>query len=188
MKTRESIAVTSRPMRLRELLDVADGARIGLSPDAVAIIEDSRSIVDSVLASGRGAYGLNLGLGHMKNTRLPDAQLAALQVAMIDGHAGAIGPAFPARVVRAAMAARVNGIARGGSGASLACAETYVAMLNAGVHPIVPGFGSVGASDLAQMAAIARVAIGRGEAELGGETLAGADALKIGRASCRERV
>jgi len=172
------VVVTNRPMKLRELLDVADGAQIELSPEAVATINDSRSVVEDVLASGRGAYGLNLGLGHMKNTRLPDEQLAALQAAMIDGHAGAIGPSFPPRIVRAAMAARVNGIARGGAGASLASAETYIAMLNAGVHPIVPGFGSVGASDLAQMAAIARVAIGRGEAELGGEILAGADALR----------
>src|SRR5438105_1627048 len=91
MKTREPVAVTSRPMTIRELLDVADGARIELSPEAVTVIEDSRAVVESVLASGRGAYGLNLGLGHMKNTRLPDAQLAALQVAMIDGHAGANG-------------------------------------------------------------------------------------------------
>lgn len=174
----QSVAVTNRPMRLDELLAVADGTHVELGPDAVATINDSRSVVEDVLASGRGAYGLNLGLGHMKNTRLPDEQLAALQVAMIDGHAGAIGPSFPPRIVRAAMAARVNGIARGGAGASLACAETYVAMLNAGVHPIVPGFGSVGASDLAQMAAIARVAIGRGEAEFHGETVGGSEALR----------
>ncbi len=165
-------------MRLSELLDVAGDARIELRPDAVDVIRDSRSVVESVLASGRAAYGLNLGLGHMKNTRLPDDQLRELQKAMIDGHAGAIGPPLPAQVVRAAMAARVNGMARGGSGANLACAETYVAMLNARVHPVVPGFGSVGASDLAQMAAIARVAIGRGEAELGGETMPGGEALR----------
>jgi histidine ammonia-lyase len=164
-------------MRLSELLDVAGDARIDLHPDAVDVIRDSRSVVESVLASGRAAYGLNLGLGHMKNTRLPDDQLRALQEAMIDGHAGAIGPPLPAPIVRAAMAARVNGIARGGAGASLACAETYVAMLNARVHPVVPSFGSVGASDLAQMAAIARVAIGRGEAELGGETMPAGEAL-----------
>src|SRR2546428_8049265 len=170
MKTRESVAITSRPMRLGELLNVADGARIELSQDAVAVIEDSRSIVESVLASGRGAYGLNLGLGHMKNTRLPDAQLVALQVAMIDGHAGAIGPSFPARIVRAAMAARVNGIARGGAGASLACAETYAAMLNAGAHPTVPGLGSVGASAPAPLAATARGAIGPRPAGVGGQT------------------
>jgi histidine ammonia-lyase len=170
--------VTSKPMSLRELLDVAGGARIELDASAIAAIKESRAVVDSVLASGRAVYGLNMGLGHMKDTRLPDAQLKELQETMIEGHAGAIGPSLPAQVVRAAMAARVNGMARGGAGVTLACAETYVAMLNAGIHPIVPSFGSVGASDLAQMAAIAKVAIGRGEAEYKGEIMPGAEALR----------
>ena len=75
------------------------------------------------------------------------------------------------------MAVRVAGIARGGSGASPAIGETYVAMLNAGVHPIVPTVGSVGAGDLMHMAAIAVVAMGEGRAEVGGEVLGGAEAL-----------
>jgi len=119
-------------MRLGELLQVAAGAQVDLGPEAIAVIKDSRSVVESVLASGRPVYGLNMGLGHMKDTRLPADDLRALQESMVDGHTGAIGPPLPARVVRAAMASRVNGIARGGAGASLACAETYVAMLNAG--------------------------------------------------------
>src|SRR6202165_5404099 len=110
-------------MRLSELLDVAGEARIELHPDAGDVIKDSRAVVETVLASGRAAYGLNLGLGHMKNTRLPDAKLRARQETMIDGHAGAIAPPLPAKVVRAAMAARVNGIAGGGAGATLACAQ-----------------------------------------------------------------
>ena len=61
---------------------------------------------------------------------------------------------------------------------SPAIAETYVAMLNAGVHPIVPEIGSVGASDLMHMAAIALVAIGEGEAEFEGESMAGGEALR----------
>lgn len=173
-----TVVITGRRLTLGELLEVADGGSIDLGDDAVAAIEDSRSIVESALSSGRAVYGLNLGLGHMKDTRLPEAQLSQLQESMVEGHAGAIGPLLSSRVVRAAMAARVNGIARGGAGASLACARTYVAMLNQGVHPIVPSFGSVGASDLAQMAAIARVAIGRGTAELGGEVMPGREALR----------
>jgi histidine ammonia-lyase len=165
-------------MRIDELLGIAAGQKLELTPEAVAVVVDSRSVVDAVLASGRPVYGLNMGLGHMKDTRLPDDQIKALQHAMVEGHVGAIGPPLPARVVRAAIAARVNGIARGGSGASLACAETYVAMLNAGVHPVVAGYGSVGASDLSQMGAIAQVALGGGEAELNGEMLPGREALR----------
>ena len=172
------VSVTGKPMSIGELLEIAGGARIELSSSAIAAIEDSRSVVDEVLASGRAVYGLNMGLGHMKDTRLPDARLRDLQETMVEGHAGAIGPPLPAPLVRAAIAARINGLARGGSGVSLACVETYVAMLNAGVHPIVPSFGSVGASDLSQMASIAKVAIGRGEAELGGEVMPGAEALR----------
>ena len=165
-------------MRIDELLEIADGAKVELDADVVVVVKDSRAVVDAALASGRAVYGLNMGLGHMKDTRLPDDQIGALQQAMIEGHAGAIGAPLPARAVRAAMAARINGIARGGAGASLACVETYVAMLNAGVHPVVPGFGSVGASDLSQMAAIAQVAIGGGQADLGDATLPGGEALK----------
>ena len=75
------------------------------------------------------------------------------------------------------MAVRLAGIALGGSGASPAIAEILVAMLERGVHPIVPAIGSVGASDLMHMAAIAQVAMGRGRAELGGEVLPGGEAL-----------
>ena len=50
-------------------------------------------------------------------------------------------------------------------------------MLNAGVHPIVPAVGSVGASDLMHMAAIAMVVMGRGEARLEGRALPGREAL-----------
>ena len=173
-----AIAISSKPMRVAELLEIANGRPVALDADAVAVIKDSRAVVDAALASGRPVYGLNMGLGHMKDTRLPDDRIRELQQAMIDGHVGAIGPPLPTQVVRAAMAARVNGIARGGAGTTLASVETYVAMLNGGVHPVVAGFGSVGASDLSQMAAIAQVALGGGEAELGGELMPGRAALQ----------
>ena len=76
------------------------------------------------------------------------------------------------------MYVRVLGIAPGGSGASLAVADSLVSMLNAGVHPIVPEAGSVGASDLMHMAAIGEVALGRGRAEYRGTTMPGGDALR----------
>ena len=96
---------------------------------------------------------------------------------MIHAHASGIGPALDTEDVRASMLARVSGAARGGSGLTLEAVRLLVAMLNAGVHPIVPSAGSVGAGDLMHMAAIAVVMIGRGEAELNGELLPAADAL-----------
>ena len=100
-------------------------------------------------------------------------------------HEGAIGEPLPTPVVRAAMAVRLNGIARGGAGASLPVAQALAALLNAGVTPVVARTGSVGASDLMHMAAIAQVLIGTGHAEVGGEILPGAEALGEGRPRAR---
>ena len=165
-------------MSLEELLEIAHGAPCELDPSALSVIDDSRAVIDSVLATRKPVYGLNTGLGHAKDTRLEPDAIRAFQMTMLRGHAGAIGPPLLRELVRAAMAARVNGMARGGSGASHACAVTLVSMLNAGVHPVVPSSGSVGAGDLAQMAAIALVAVGEGHAELKGELLSGAVALE----------
>jgi histidine ammonia-lyase len=173
-----TVTISSGPLSLEELLELANGAPCELDASAVAAIDDSRAVVDAVLATGKPVYGLNTGLGHAKDSRLAPDEIRTFQVTMLRGHAGAMGPPLRTELVRAAMAARVNGMARGGSGASRACATTLVSMLNAGVHPVVPGYGSVGAGDLAQLAAIALVAIGEGRAELKGEVIDGAEALE----------
>jgi histidine ammonia-lyase len=178
MPAEPAIAITGDALPMTDLLEIANGRPVELSPDAILIIKESRAVVDAVLALGKPVYGLNTGLGHGKDTMMTDEQIRTLQEGTVEAHAGGIGPDLPTQVVRAAMAVRLNGLARGGAGATLACAETLVAMLNAGVHPIVPAIGSVGASDLSQMAAIAVVAIGRGHAEYHGAMVSGAEALR----------
>ena len=152
-------------------------ARVELSPEVEATILASRAVVDRVVAGDRLIYGLNTGLGHMRDHRVPLEVLQRYQRQMIEAHASGIGPPLDTEDVRAAMLARVSGAARGGSGLTLEAVQLLVAMLNAGVHPIVPSAGSVGAGDLMHMAAIAIVMIGKGEAELNGELLPAAEAL-----------
>ena len=81
-------------------------------------------------------------------------------------------------MVRAALAVRLNGVARGGSGWVSTVAEILTAMLNAGVHPVVPETASVGAGDVGQMAGMAQVAIGMGRAQYRGEVVPGGEALR----------
>jgi histidine ammonia-lyase len=164
-------------MTIEELLDVASGSPVELDADARATIEASRAVIDRMLESDVPVYGLNTGVGHMKDTRLPVDALRMTQVMLLMGHAGGLGDPAPTELVRAAMAVRLNGIARGGSGASPAVADMFVSMLNAGVHPIVPSRGSVGMADLGQLASVGQVALGAGRAEFGGEIVAGAEAL-----------
>jgi histidine ammonia-lyase len=171
------VTITEAPMAIEDLQAIVRGAHVELGLQARARITASRDVVERALASGEPVYGLTTGVGHGKDTRLPDEELRRHQETLLLTHAGGIGDALPVEVVRAAMAVRLNGIARGGSGASLPVAELLAAMLNAGVHPILPERGSVGAGDLSQMATIGLVAIGTALAIYDGEVLPGGDAL-----------
>ena len=164
-------------MTLEELLDIARGSRVELAETARSMITASRAVIDRMLGGDEPIYGLNTGVGHMKDSRVPPDELRSAQVMLLMTHAGGTGPPLPAETVRAAMAVRLNGIARGGSGASPGVAEVLVAMLNGGVHPVVPARGSVGAADLGQLASVGQVALGAGRAELDGEILPGGEAL-----------
>lgn len=172
-----AVLIDDAPLTIDDIVAIVHGAPVALGPVALERIRASRAVVDRLVAGKELVYGLNTGLGHARDERVPIDVLGAYQEAIIRSHAGGFGPPLPAEIVRAAMAVRVAGIARGGSGATLAAAETLTAMLNAGVHPIVPEAGSVGASDLMHMAAVAVVAMGEGEAEVRGERLRGAEAL-----------
>jgi histidine ammonia-lyase len=165
------------PLGIADLRQVVEGREVGLSPGARQRLRAAGDVVRETLAAGVAAYGLNGGLGHARDQRLPPASLPRYQVGIVLTHAGGIGPPLPTAAVRAAMLARLNSAARGGSALTERSAEMLVALLNAGVHPVVPAIGSVGASDLMHLAAIASVAIGHGEAEYGGRLLSGAEAL-----------
>ena len=173
----DQVRISAGPVSLDELVRIARGATVELGPDATERIVASRSVVENALAGPALVYGLNTGLGHLRNERLSTEVLIDYQDAIIRSHAGGFGPPLATDVVRAAMAVRVVGISRGGSGASPGVARTLVRMLNARVHPVVPTFGSVGASDLMHMAAIAEVALGRGTAEIDGTVVPGDQAL-----------
>ena len=173
-----TVLLDERPLEVAELVAIAHGARIELGPTARARMEASRGVVETLAGGEQLIYGLNTGLGHDRNTRLSPEAIGEGQGVIVRLHAGGIGEPLPEPIVRAAMAVRVAGFALGGSGVTPSIADTYVAMLNRGVHPVVPRIGSVGASDLMHMAAIALVAIGEGEAELDGARLPGGEALR----------
>jgi histidine ammonia-lyase len=173
----DTVEIGTAPVPLVDLLRITRGAAVGLTDAARERIASGRRIVDGVLASGRAVYGLTTGVGHARNVRVPDDELVGQQYMIVMTHSGGFGPPLPTEVARAAMAVRLVGLTRGGSGASPAVAESLVALLNSGVHPLLPRTNSVGAGDLGAMALVAQVAIGAGRAEYRGEVLSGGEAL-----------
>jgi histidine ammonia-lyase len=157
-------------------------AGVDLDPEARAKVVRAREVVDDILASGEVVYGINTGFGKLAEVRISSDQLEQLQRNLLVSHACGVGEPFPEDVVRAMLLLRANVLATGHAGCRPIVVERVLDLLEAGVHPVVPSRGSVGASgDLAPLAHLALVLIGEGEAIVGGEKLSGAEALeKIG--------
>ncbi len=146
------------------------GRKVGIAEEAKTRVAASRAAIEQILAEGRTVYGVNTGFGKLSDVHIPPESLGALQVNLVRSHAGGIGQPLSVPESRAMVLLRANVLAKGFSGVRPELVELLVAMLNAGVTPVIPEKGSVGASgDLAPLAHLALVVIGEGEAWLAGE-------------------
>ena len=164
------ITLDGRSLAIRDVVRIArePGAGTRLDPTARGALVASRRLVEQAIASGQTIYGINTGFGKLANVRIAPDRLDTLQVNLIRSHAAGVGAPLPAGVVRAVMLLRANVLLRPTSGVRPELVEALVAMLDAGITPVVPEQGSVGASgDLAPLSHIALALIGEGEV-LGG--------------------
>jgi histidine ammonia-lyase len=155
-----------RSLTIDEVVRVArtPGVRVTLQPEARSALLQSRRLVDRAVESGQTIYGINTGFGKLANIRIPPHQLDQLQANLIRSHAAGVGAALPPSVVRAVMLLRANVLLRPTSGVQPGLVEALLAMLNAGVLPLVPEQGSVGASgDLAPLSHIGLALMGEGQ-------------------------
>jgi len=149
---------------LEDVGAIAGGAAVALGADVPVRMRASLAALERAAASGRVVYGLTTGCGPLCDRPIADEARIAFQRNLVRSHASGLGAAHDDVVVRATMAARVVSIGQGCSGVRPLLAETLVAMLNAGVHPIVPETGSVGASgDLVELAHVALAVMGEGD-------------------------
>jgi histidine ammonia-lyase len=174
-----AVVLDGSHLGVAQLVEVArNGRRVEYSPAALRRVGAQRRVFELAVERGEAIYGVTTGLGSKVTQAMPPEALAELSAQVVRGRAHALGEALPAEVVRGALVARCASIAHGGSGISPPVGELLLALCNAGVHPVVPSLGSVGASDLCQMAHIGLVVIGEGLAERDGAVLPGADALQ----------
>ena len=173
------LAIDGASLTLEDLEAVArERRRVSVTPPARDGVLRARRVVDEAVARNEVVYGVTTGFGNFADVVIPAPRLRELQLNLVRSHAAGVGDALPEAETRGLMLLRANVLAKGFSGVRLETLDLLVAMINAGVHPVVPAQGSVGASgDLAPLAHLALALVGEGSCAYGGRVLPSADAL-----------
>lgn len=188
------VHLDGRSLTRAQVLAVAYGAPVELDEAQLPAVARAADFLADQVGREEPIYGVSTGFGSNADRLLGSYRLrsgagrdasnpheslhAELQRNLIVTHAVCVGEPFAPEVVRAMLCIRINTLMRGHSGIRVETLRALAAMLNAGVVPVVPQLGSVGASgDLAPLSHLAIVLLGGGEAFLGGERLPGAEAL-----------
>lgn len=141
-----------------------DDSMIRLSRSCKVQVDKAAAVVEAVTNGDAAVYGVNTGFGKLSSVRIASEDTAILQRNLILSHCAGVGEASDSKVVRLMMILKLLSLGRGASGVRWQLIECIENVLNAGMVPIVPSQGSVGASgDLAPLAHFAAVLMGEGD-------------------------
>ncbi|MEU2198465.1 histidine ammonia-lyase [Isoptericola sp. NPDC019482] len=178
--SRAVVEIDAGPLTVDDVVAVArHGAQVRLTDAALAGMAASRAVVEDLADDARPHYGVSTGFGALARRHIPTDKRAQLQLGLVRSHAAGSGPEVEREVVRALQLLRLATLATGRTGARPVVAETYAAMLDAGITPVVHEYGSLGCSgDLAPLAHVALAALGEGPVrDAGGDLVDAAEAL-----------
>ena len=165
------------------ITDVVNVARydtpIILDPAALAEVAKTRQHIEELATEPTPVYGVSTGFGALARRHIPQELRTQLQRSLVRSHAAGSGPEVERDVIRALMLLRLSTLMTGRTGVRPVVVETYAALLNAGITPIVYEYGSLGCSgDLAPLAHCALALMGEGDVRLAdGTKTPAADAL-----------
>ena len=152
--------------------------QVALDAGCRAAIRASAARVQTAIEGDVAVYGVNTGFGKLASTRIARDDLAILQLKLLRSHAVGVGEPISEPVVRLILLLKAASLARGYSGVREEIVDALINLHNAGVIPVLPCQGSVGASgDLAPLAHLCLPLIGEGEAFYQGRRMPGAQAL-----------
>ncbi|MCY4350469.1 MAG: histidine ammonia-lyase, partial [Thiotrichales bacterium] len=155
------------------------GVSCTLAPHARVQVVAGQGAVQRAVEVGDAVYGVNTGFGDLANVRIADDRLSQLQRRLLLSHASGLGEPLDNEAVRGMLLLRANTLSRGYSGVRAQVIEALLALLDAGVLPLVPSRGSVGASgDLAPLAHLALPLIGCGKVRIDGRSAPVAEGLR----------
>ncbi len=190
---RDVIKLDGLSLTRAQLVAVARGATVELDAAALVRVARAADFLAAQVDKQEPIYGVSTGFGsnadkllgaHRLRDELPGAVKSGqsphieLQRNLIITHAVCVGEPFAPEVVRAMLCIRINTLLRGHSGIRVQTLQALANLLNAGIVPVVPQLGSVGASgDLAPLSHLAIVLLGGGLAFVDGVRMPGAEAL-----------
>ncbi|MDL5351657.1 histidine ammonia-lyase [Microbacterium sp. zg-YB36] len=178
--TSAPVVVGTGAVTLADVVAVARrDAAVAIGDDARAAVAASRRTIDALAGDPTPHYGISTGFGALATTYIAADRRTQLQQSLVRSHAAGSGPEVEREVIRALMLLRLSTLLTGRTGVRLETAETYAAILNAGITPVVREYGSLGCSgDLAPLAHCALTLMGEGTVhDAAGELLPAADAL-----------
>ena len=176
----KAIILTGKDLTIEELVRVARaGARVETAGAVAPAVQASREALMRKLGRQEIIYGVSTGFGANVKYFIPPSELNALQQNVLHSLCCGAGPELEEAIVRGAILLRANALSKGYSAVRPIVIERLVAFLNARISPIVPRYGSVGASgDLVPSAYIGSALSGEGEVTWRGERMSAAEALR----------
>lgn len=179
------VALDGLSLTIEQVVSVARNySQVQVKNAAKTRVLESRRSVERLLVSGKAYYGINTGFGRFAEKRISHEDVEKLQTNLIRSHSVGLGPNLSEEQVRAVMVVRLNSLLRGNSGVSYELVEQLAAFLNNRIHPLIPSYGSLGASgDLAPSAHLALCLIGEGYVLENGKRKSSKDVIKHRRMS-----
>ena len=175
------IEIDGSSLSVKQIASVSVGTdKVELSKNARLNVQKSRKNLEKHIAAGKTIYGINTGFGALMNVKIEKKDLLKLQENLIRSHSAGVGDPLNERYVRAMMIVRANSLSKGYSGVTEELIDTLLAAVNSHVTPMVPRYGSVGASgDLAPLAHVALCLMGESEVYFEGRKMKSIDALNL---------
>ncbi|MEU4017436.1 histidine ammonia-lyase [Microbacterium sp. NPDC028030] len=174
------VLVGAAPLSPADVVAVArHHAPVVVDTAALARVAGTRRVVDGLAADPHPHYGVSTGFGALATTFIAPERRLQLQASLIRSHAAGTGAEVEREVVRGLQLLRLQTLATGRTGVRSVVVETFAALLNAGIAPVVREYGSLGCSgDLAPLAHIALAAMGEGDVrDASGTLVPAAEAL-----------
>jgi histidine ammonia-lyase len=175
-----TVTVGISPLSPNDLVDVArKDARVDLDASSLSAVAATREAIDALANDPEPHYGISTGFGALATQFIPLDMRVQLQKSLVRSHAAGSGAEVEREVVRGLMVQRLSTLMTARTGVRPVVVETYAAVLNAGITPIVHEYGSLGCSgDLSPLAHCALALMGEGTVrDASGTVMSGGEAL-----------